>query len=55
MPMMISPASNEVSEIGIDRNQEEAVEKPPTQLKFESPLTAIDGVDLSTPQVQQCQ
>ena len=47
-PMVISSASNEVSEIGIDQDEADAIEKQSTS------LTPIDEIDLSTPQELPC-
>ena len=54
--MVISSATNEVSEIRIDQDETDTVEKQSTSIpvKFWSPLTPIDEVDLSTPQESPC-
>ena len=54
--MMISPATNEDSQIPAQVNEDNTDAKPstPTPVTFGSPLTPIDEVDLSTPQEPQC-
>ena len=49
--MVISLTTNEVSQIGIDQDEASAVKKPsmPIPVVFRSPLTLIDGINLSTP------